>query len=151
MDERKYFQTTSLSYRLRAEEQGLTLVIGGAYQGKRRVCRQLSGTDEALYQELLADGWKDSPEKALKKPYLAAFHQFLRQVAEQGGDPERYTRKVLAAGPKIISMDEVGCGIVPVGRQDRDYREIVGRCGQLLAASAGRVYRVTCGIPVRIK
>ena len=48
-------------------------------------------------------------------------------------------------------MDEVGCGIVPVERLERDYREAVGRAGQLLAQNASQVFRVICGIPVRIK
>ena len=48
-------------------------------------------------------------------------------------------------------MDEVGCGIVPLSREDRDYREAVGRAGQKLAEAAREVWRIQCGIPVRIK
>ena len=48
-------------------------------------------------------------------------------------------------------MDEVGCGVVPVDKEERQYREAVGAAGQELAARAEKVYRVTAGIPVRIK
>lgn len=129
----------------------MILVVGGACQGKRQVCRQLAGIEEDLYQERLADGKKDTPETALQRPYVAAYHLFLRQVLEQGESPEDYTKMVIAASPDIISMDEVGCGVVPVNREEREYREAAGRCGQLLAAEAEQVYRVVCGILLRIK
>lgn len=47
--------------------------------------------------------------------------------------------------------DEVGCGIVPMEKSERDYREAVGHAGQMLAAAAAEVYRVQCGIAARIK
>ena len=34
---------------------------------------------------------------------------------------------------------------------ERDYREAVGHAGQMLAAAAAEVYRMQCGIAVRIK
>lgn len=129
----------------------MILVVGGAAQGKRQVCRRLLEVDEKAYQNGLADGRTDAPEIALEKPYIAAFHLFLRKVMEQGGDPERYAREVLAAEPKILSLDEIGCGIVPIKASERDYRDAVGRCGQLVAKEATQVYRVICGIPARIK
>lgn len=129
----------------------MILVIGGAFQGKRNICCQLLDLEEAAFLCGLADGRADDPEQALRRPYLAAYQEFVRQVLDQGMDPEEYTRMVLKAQPEIISMDEVGCGIVPIDRSDRDYREAAGRCGQLLAAEAEEVYRVVCGIPARIK
>lgn len=129
----------------------MILVIGGSCQGKRQICRQLAGIEENLYRERLADGKTDTPETALQRPYAAAYHLFLRQVLERGENPEDYTKKVIAASPEIISMDEVGCGIVPVDRKEREYREAAGRCGQLLAAEAKEVYRVICGISQQIK
>ncbi len=48
-------------------------------------------------------------------------------------------------------MDEVGAGVVPVERSDREYQETIGLAGQLLAREAAEVYRVICGIGVRIK
>lgn len=129
----------------------MILVVGGACQGKRQVCRRLAGAEENQYRQQLADGRVDAPEAALEKPYIAAFHLFLRQVMERGEDPELYTKQVIAALPEVVSMDEVGCGIVPVEKWEREYRESVGRCGQLLAAEAVEVYRVTCGISSKIK
>ena len=53
--------------------------------------------------------------------------------------------------PAVITLDEVGCGIVPLEKTERDYREAVGHAGQMLAAAAAEVYRMQCGIAVRIK
>ncbi len=46
----------------------------------------------------------------------------------------------------VILCDEVGCGIVPIERKERDYRETVGRLCCMLAGRADTVIRVTCGI-----
>ncbi len=51
----------------------------------------------------------------------------------------------------ILTMDELGCGVVPMTYGDRAYREIAGRIGCALAAEAEEVYRVTCGIAKKIK
>jgi alpha-ribazole phosphatase len=51
----------------------------------------------------------------------------------------------------ILICDEVGNGIVPVEKSERDYRECVGRVLCMLAKEADSVERVQCGIPHRIK
>lgn len=58
----------------------------------------------------------------------------------------------LAAHPDgVIICDEVGCGVTPLDRADRDWREQVGRTCCRLAAEAEAVYRVSCGLGARIK
>lgn len=37
-------------------------------------------------------------------------------------------------------MDEIGYGVVPMSAEDREYRELVGHTGQLLARQAEAVY-----------
>lgn len=51
----------------------------------------------------------------------------------------------------IVISDELGCGIVPIDKNDREYRENNGRVMCLLAAKADSVVRLVCGIAVRIK
>ena len=51
----------------------------------------------------------------------------------------------------VIICNEVGGGLVPVKKQDREYRENVGRVCCMLAKRADEVYRVICGIGSRIK
>ena len=129
----------------------MILIIGGDRKGKKRFAQELSGMDEPAFSSNMADGADDCPEDAWKKRFLIGFHQWIRRTLEEGKDPKEFVRQVLKAGPEIVTMDEVGCGIVPIERAERDYREAAGRAGQMLAGHARQVYRVVCGIPVKIK
>ena len=48
-------------------------------------------------------------------------------------------------------MDEIGCGIVPMEKSERVWRENAGRCGCIIAANSVKVIRIVCGIPDIIK
>jgi len=52
---------------------------------------------------------------------------------------------------EIIICDELGCGVVPLDRADREWRERTGRLCCELAAKADRVDRVFCGLVMQIK
>ena len=107
----------------------MILIIGGSFQGKKAYAAQICGGGTVL----------------------ADFQDRIRAVLEAGEDPEAFTRQILVTPPAVITLDEVGCGIVPMEKSERDYREAVGHAGQMLAAAAAEVYRVQCGIAVRIK
>ena len=107
----------------------MILVIGGSFQGKKAYAAQICGGGTVL----------------------ADFQDRIRAALEAGEDPEAFTRQILVNPPAVITLDEVGCGIVPTEKSERDYREAVGHAGQMLAAAAAEVYRMQCGIAVRIK
>jgi hypothetical protein len=133
----------------------MILIIGGAHQGKRRIARELLGMDECKFQSQMVDGDKDdltlNPESWTGVVCVASYHTMIRQVIDDGKDPDSFTKRLILAQPRIVIMDEVGYGIVPMNREERDYREAVGRAGQMLAAEADHVYRVICGIAQCIK
>jgi len=54
-------------------------------------------------------------------------------------------------GQVIFVTNEVGLGIVPDNPLARRYRDLVGRCNQVIAKAADEVILVTCGIPQVIK
>ena len=54
-------------------------------------------------------------------------------------------------GRVIFVTNEVGLGIVPENNDARLYRDLIGRCNQVVAASSDSVYLVSCGIPIKIK
>ena len=54
-------------------------------------------------------------------------------------------------GTVIMVTGEVGLGIVPDTPLARKYRDLVGRCNQVVARFADKVFLVSCGIPVQIK
>ena len=54
-------------------------------------------------------------------------------------------------GTVIMVTNEVGLGIVPENALARRYRDLVGRCNQVIGSFADKVIFVTCGIPMTIK
>lgn len=54
-------------------------------------------------------------------------------------------------GAVIFIANEVGLGIVPDNPLSRRYRDLAGRCNQILAAGADRVILMICGLPLEIK
>lgn len=56
-----------------------------------------------------------------------------------------------AAATVIFVTNEVGLGIVPADASTRLYRNLVGRCGQAIAAAADAAVLVVCGVPLILK
>jgi adenosylcobinamide kinase/adenosylcobinamide-phosphate guanylyltransferase len=71
------------------------------------------------------------------------------QVAEQAAELARIAGQ--HRGTVIMVTNEVGLGIVPDNALARRYRDLVGRCNQVIGAAADKVFLVTCGIPLQIK
>lgn len=55
------------------------------------------------------------------------------------------------AGTIFLVTNEVGSGIVPENAAARLYRDLVGRCNQVLAAHSDEVVLVVCGLPMKLK
>ncbi|MBN2233454.1 MAG: bifunctional adenosylcobinamide kinase/adenosylcobinamide-phosphate guanylyltransferase [Deltaproteobacteria bacterium] len=51
----------------------------------------------------------------------------------------------------VLVTNEVGSGIVPENRLARRFRDLAGLANQRLAAAAGSVYLVACGLPLKLK
>ena len=114
----------------------MVLIIGGMAQGKLDFARRALGVS----------AWS---EGALGEE--ACVHN-LQQALRILPDPEAALDAWLDAHPEgVLICDEVGCGVTPLDREDRDWRERVGRVCCQLAQRAGAVYRVHCGREVRIK
>ena len=124
----------------------MILIIGGRFQGKKAFAEQICKEKKEHHSQNAGGKIADALEKTGPRiQVLPDFHLQVRKALAAGEDPDSMTRKLLENPP------EVGCGIVPIEREERIYREAVGRAGQLLAARAEKVYRVQCGIAVRIK
>jgi adenosylcobinamide kinase/adenosylcobinamide-phosphate guanylyltransferase len=54
-------------------------------------------------------------------------------------------------GTIIFVTNEVGMGVVPDSSLGRSFRDIAGRCNQLIAASADEVILLVSGIPLHLK
>jgi adenosylcobinamide kinase/adenosylcobinamide-phosphate guanylyltransferase len=54
-------------------------------------------------------------------------------------------------GTVIFVTNEVGMGIVPDNQPGRIFRDIAGRCNQLIAAAADEVVLLVSGLPLHLK
>ena len=112
----------------------MILIIGGAGQGKLDYVLQKTGYGPAQVAR--------TPEEARTRPVFAGLEDW----------PELDETALLEANPGVILIcDEVGCGVVPMDKEDRSWRERVGRTCCTLAERADCVIRMYCGIPSILK
>ena len=112
----------------------MVLVIGGLASGKRSYMRSLGYGDEKMGTQSF-DG----------KPVLVALEELLRE------GPLDDAAFCDVASREVVCCCEVGMGVVPIDRDERAWRERVGRTCTKLAAEATRVVRMVCGIPMILK
>ena len=107
----------------------MKLYIGGLCQGQEALAR------------------RENPGAAL----LTEFHTVIRELAA-GEDTQAYAQRLCAEQPELVVVsDEVGSGVVPISKEERLWREAVGRALCVVAEHAESVMRVMCGIGVRLK
>lgn len=86
---------------------------------------------------------------------LNGLHLIIKRLLDGGCNADEIERKIMQlaedAPDAIIICNEIGCGIVPLDKAERLYRELTGRILVKLASKAEKVVRITCGIPQRIK
>lgn len=114
----------------------VVLIVGGMAQGKLAFARRVLGVT----------AWSEGALGA--EDCVHGLHLALRSLPDPAGGLDVW----LKAHPEgVLICDEVGCGVTPLDRGDRDWRELVGRTCCALAERAEAVYRVRCGLGVRIK
>lgn len=117
----------------------MTLIIGGRNAGK--------------YSGLIEQGYKATDFGAdFSFPILYKLNDLIKQLISKEISPLQFVQEQLISAKDIIIVcDEVGCGVVPISKFEREYREEVGRVCIAIASQADVVERVYCGIPTRIK
>ncbi len=124
----------------------MILILGGRGQGKLSYALR---TGEWTEQDV-TDGAVCPLAEAFSRPVCNHFHLLVQRLRQAGLDPVSWTAEHIKEDITIL-CDEIGQGIVPVARQDRDWREDVGRTCCLLAEKACCVIRICCGIPQVLK
>lgn len=120
----------------------MVLIIGGRAAGKRMIARKRFGLAAQMV----------SPEEALATPCVDQFHEIIRQLLQRKADVGEYVETLLSQNPDVIVLcDEVGMGIVPLSREERAWREAVGKACCQMAAQARQVIRVVCGLEQQLK
>lgn len=114
----------------------MVLIIGGMAQGKLAFAQRQLGVA----------AWSEGTIG--QENCIYGLHRAVRDIP----DPAEALEAWCGEHPDgVIICDEVGCGVTPLDREDRLWRERVGRLCCLLAERAEMVYRVHCGLGVRIK
>lgn len=126
----------------------MKMIIGGACQGKLEYATRRYG--------IIPEEWKNGEQCREEDLYTAKgiyhFHGLIRKIMESGENISQIPEKISAQNPELILVtDEVGSGIVPLERKEREWREACGRICTRLAAQSDEVIRVCCGIGQKIK
>jgi adenosylcobinamide kinase/adenosylcobinamide-phosphate guanylyltransferase len=126
----------------------MIFILGGNSQGKLDFARSLL----RFPAENVTDGENCGLTEAFDKPVLNKLHLLIKRLLESGTDPWETIRAGIERNPDMtIICDELSCGVVPVGKEERELQEKVGRIQCEIAKRAEKVYRVFCSLPVLLK
>ncbi len=119
----------------------MDLIIGGAFQGKLEYAKKhfnIKASD-------VCECWPEK-EPDLTKRCLYGYERYVLRCMRAGTEPP-----TSFDGDKIIIMNDIFCGVVPVEPEARAWREKAGRVMAAIAANSNTVTRLFCGIPKRLK
>lgn len=123
----------------------MVMITGGAYQGKTSYAVQNFNISE----DDITDGKICAPETTMTARCIKNYHELVKRL---GTDSISFTQELcLRNREAVIIIDEIGCGIVPIEKSERAWRENVGRCGCIIVSNSETVVRMVCGIPLIIK
>lgn len=119
----------------------MEVYFGGAYQGKLDyVCSKKNMSN-------VADGADCNLYDAGKAEILNHLHLLIKRYLKEGKPVDTLIDRLYNINPEIIIIcDEVGSGIVPLEKEDRIYRETVGRVLCMAVKKAEHVERISCGL-----
>lgn len=114
----------------------MILLVGGVGSGKRAFARERLGIlEDAVDDAVLGSG--------------AAVARAQELARDAAADPSSLADRL--ASRSVVMVDQVGCGVVPLDRDERAWRERAGRLSCELALRADAVVRLVCGCPQVIK
>ena len=120
----------------------MILIIGGAYQGKLDYAKETFGiADSDVY--ICGTGEIDFSKRCIYKieeftynhPNPIGYFQTHRDQWEDS----------------ILILQDIFCGVVPMGEGTRAWRQRTGRLSQYLSKEAAQVSRIFCGLEQRLK
>ena len=124
----------------------MTLIIGGAYQGKLAFAREtFSLAEEDVFT-------CSGTEIDFSKPCINALEEFTLACIRQGADPIAFLREHRAQWEHTVFIcQDLFCGVVPIDTELRVWRHTTGLVCQYLSREADRVSRIFCGLEQRLK
>lgn len=126
----------------------MRLIIGGANQGKLNWYL----AQNQLPSEEISDGKTTSLDTLPQGKILNHLDSWIFRLLEAKYNPEKIIEQYLEKNPDaVIICDEIGCGVVPITANEREWREVTGRICCNLAKKANRVDRIFCGLAMPLK
>lgn len=123
----------------------MKMITGGAYQGKSDFVKEHFGCD-------ILDGESCDFKKVFTAECVCNYHLLVKRLIENGHDAIAFTERLCIENPDlIVIINEIGCGIIPLEKSERIWREQTGRAGTVIAKNSDTVVRIICGIPTVIK
>ena len=120
----------------------MILIIGGAYQGKLDFAREQFGISEADIHNCRT-GKIDFSRRC-----IYGIEEFTRSHS----DPIGYFKTHKGQwSDSILICQDIFCGVVPMGAENRTWRQRTGRLAQYLSKEAQQVSRIFCGLEQRLK
>lgn len=123
----------------------MIFIVGGYFQGKR----------EYANTQFSISNWVSGEEASFESLVVAEgvyhFQEYLEKIWKKGECLEKHCQGILRENPNLlIVMEEMGCGILPLEREKREFLNQVGELMEFLSKEAREVHRVICGIGRKI-
>ena len=120
----------------------MILIIGGAYQGKLDFAKDTFGiTDEEVF--VCSTGGIDFSKQCIYKieEFTCSYPNPIGYFQEHKDEWQN----------SILICEDIFCGVVPMGAENRAWRQNTGRLVQYLSKEADQVSRIFCGLEQRLK
>ena len=118
----------------------MILIIGGAYQGKLDFARTELGVSEVY---TCTGGEIDFSRECIYR---------IEEFTARHDDPVSYFEARRDQWKdSVLIIQDIFCGVVPMGPENRAWRQRTGRLAQYLSREADRVSRIFCGLEQRLK
>ena len=120
----------------------MIFIIGGAYQGKLDFAKEVFGITEGDVHICNA-GEIDFSKRCIYK-----IEEFTACCEDPIGYFEAHRDKWQDS---ILILQDIFCGVVPMGAENRAWRQRTGRLAQYLSREASQVSRIFCGLELKLK
>lgn len=120
----------------------MILIIGGAWQGKLDFAKESFGVTDKDVHTCTA-GEIDFSKRCIYK---------IEEFTYYHPDPIGYFQSHRKEWEdSILILQDMFCGVVPMGEENRRWRQNTGRLSQYLSKDAAQVSRIFCGLEQRLK
>jgi len=123
----------------------MVLITGGAYSGLEEYAKQLMKNDPTKMKIIMISKLIKVDKEDIEDKEDEDIESLTRRLQKWC---DEHTTDWYSL---ILIHEEVGCGLIPETKEKRIQREIQGRAGCFFSQKANEVYRVCCGLGIKMK